>query len=193
MAGAEFGCDMVLPQLCARFDLALSVLVGGAVSMAIVATSAALRGAEITSAAEMAVQLEPLLGRWARAFFGAGLLAAGLTSAVTAPLAAAYAAAGAMGWPRDLRDRRLRAVWVLVLGVGFGFAAAGVRPVPAILFAQVANGILLPAVAVFLLVAVNDRRWMGERANGPWLNVLGALVVLTTMVLGGRAILGALG
>ena len=55
----------------------------------------------IGNAADMAVQLEPLLGPWARVFFAAGLLAAGLTSAITAPLAAAYATAGALGWPTD--------------------------------------------------------------------------------------------
>src|SRR5690606_19871222 len=113
-------------------------------------------GGSVTGAADMAEQLEPLLGRWARLFFATGLLAAGLTSSITAPLAAAYAAAGALGWPRDLRDRRLRMVWGAVILTGVAFALSGVRPVPAILFAQVANGVLLPAIAVFLLLAAND-------------------------------------
>jgi manganese transport protein len=156
--------------------------------MAIVATSAAMPHGDIRNAADMAAQLEPLLGRWARVFFATGLLAAGLTSAITAPLAAAYATAGALGWPRDLRDRRLRGVWLVVLGAGVLFAATGVRPVPAILFAQVANGVLLPAVAAFLLLAVNDRRWMGARVNGTLANVLGGAVVLVTLGLGLRAL-----
>jgi manganese transport protein len=140
----------------------------------------------------MAVQLEPLLGAWARVFFALGLLAAGLTSAITAPLAAAYATAGVLGWPRDLRDRRLRAIWMLVLGVGAGFAAAGIRPVPAILFAQVANGLLLPTIAVFLLLAVNDRNRMAGHTNGPVRNALGIAVVLLTLGLGTWAIFRAL-
>lgn len=193
----------------ARLDLGVSILVGALVSMAIVATSASMAaaataggggagtggadGVGIRNAADMAVQLEPLLGAWARYFFAAGLLAAGLTSAITAPLAAAYATAGALGWPRDLRDPRLRAVWAVVLGAGMLFAGLGVRPVPAILFAQVANGILLPAIAVFLLLAVNDRRWMGERVNGPAMNVAAVVVVLVALVLGLRALWGALG
>jgi manganese transport protein len=172
----------------ARLDLILAIGLGGLVSMAIVITSAAAGGDQVASAADMARQLEPLLGSWARGFFATGLLAAGLTSAITAPLAAAYATAGALGWERDLRNPRLRAVWMLVLGTGLAFASAGIRPVPAILFAQVANGLLLPAVALFLLLAVNDRKWMGDRANGPVLNALGALVVLVTLVLGGRAV-----
>ena len=176
----------------ARWDAVLSITVGGAASMAVVVTAAGAGGAGVADAADMAAQLEPLLGRWAEGFFAAGLLAAGVTSAVTAPLAAAWAAAGVLGWEPDLRSTRLRAVWGLVLGAGAAFAAAGVRPVPAILFAQVANGVLLPAVAAFLLVAANDGRRMGAWRNGRLLNVAGGLVVLVTLILGGRAVAGAL-
>jgi manganese transport protein len=158
-------------------------------------------GGAVTSASEMAAQLEPLLGRWARVFFAAGLFAAGMTSAITAPLAASYAVAGALGWPRNLRSGRLRAVWGAVLLAGVPFAIAGTRPtiplgfgeVSVIVFAQVANGILLPAIAVFLLVAANDRSRMGEHVNGPVRNALGGLVVLVTVLLGATAIWRALG
>ncbi|HUF51377.1 MAG TPA: Nramp family divalent metal transporter [Longimicrobiales bacterium] len=185
-----------------RADLVASILVGGIISMAIVITAAgALRGGgTVTSASDMAAQLEPVLGTWGRVCFAAGLFAAGMTSAITAPLAASYAVAGAMGWPRDLRDRRLRMVWGGVLLAGVPFAIAGTRPtiplgfgeVSVIVFAQVANGILLPAVAIFLLLAVNDRRRMGEQVNGAFANVTGGLVVLITLLLGASAIWRAL-
>lgn len=174
----------------ARTDTILSVLVGGLVSMAVVVSaSAAGEVGEVSTAADMAVQLEPLLGSWAGAFFAAGLFAAGMSSAVTAPLAAAYATAGVLGWERDLRDGRFRAVWIVVLAAGLGFAVAGVRPVPAILFAQVANGLLLPGVALFLVYTVNDADSMGEWANRPWLNAAAAGVVLVSVLLGARALL----
>jgi Mn2+/Fe2+ NRAMP family transporter len=178
----------------ARADLSVAILLGGVVSMAVVVTSAAALGgsaAGISSAGDMARQLEPLLGAWARVFFSAGLFAAGMTSAITAPLAAAYATAGALGWDRDLRSPRLRMVWLVVLLAGAGFTAAGVRPVPAILFAQVANGVLLPAVALFLLFAVNSAR-MGRYRNGPAANTAGAIVVLVAIGLGGWAVFRAL-
>ncbi|MGH7571922.1 MAG: Nramp family divalent metal transporter [Gemmatimonadota bacterium] len=179
----------------ARRDLTLSIAFGGALSMAIVVTAAVtLPGADdVASAADMARLLEPTLGRWATALFAIGLAAAGVTSAITAPLAAAYATAGALGWPRDLRTPRVRTVWVLVLLAGAVFAVTGVRPVPAILFAQAANGILLPAVAIFLLLVVNDRRSMGCHANGSVANLLGGLVVAVTLLLGARAVLDAFG
>lgn len=186
----------------ARLDLTVAIVLGGIISMAVVVTAAgALGGAGgVTSASEMAAQLEPLLGSWARMFFAAGLFAAGMTSAITAPLAASYAVAGALGWKRDLRDHRLRAVWGAVLLAGVPFAIAGTRPtvplgfgeVSVIVFAQIANGILLPAIAIFLLLAVNDRRRMGDHVNGPLRNAAGGLVVLLTLVLGASAIWRAL-
>jgi Mn2+/Fe2+ NRAMP family transporter len=180
----------------ARGELVLSVGLGGVVSMAILLTAAGTlsqAGGEITSAADMARSLEPVLGSWARGFFAAGLFAAGMTSAVTAPLAAAYATAGVLGWKRDLKDARLRAVWGTVLGIGVLLGVLGVSPIPAIVFAQAANGILLPAVAVFLLVAVNDKRLMRGRENRIASNLVGGLVVLVAAVLGGRALLSVMG
>lgn len=180
----------------ARRDLAVSILVGGAVSMAIVVTAAGTihgTGVEVAGAADMAPQLEPLLGRWAGVFFAVGFFAAGMTSSITAPLAAAYATAGALGWTGDLKAPRFRLVWGSVIAVGATFAATGIRPVEAILFAQAANGMLLPCIAAFLLLAVNDRRWMGSHGNGLIPNLLGAAVFLVTVVLGARALLTAFG
>ena len=180
----------------ARLELLLSIGLGGVVSMAVLLTAAATLGGDgvpVRSAADMARSLEPILGEWARLFFAAGLFAAGMTSAVTAPLAAAYATAGALGWPRDLRDPRLRAVWGGVLGVGVALGVLGIRPVPAILFAQAANGILLPAVAVFLLVAANDTGLMGRFRNRAASNLMGGVVVLLAALLGARALLAVAG
>jgi Mn2+/Fe2+ NRAMP family transporter len=172
----------------ARLDLFIAIVLGGGVSMAIVVASAAVAGSDVRNAADMAVQLEPLLGRWAKAFFATGLLAAGLSSAVTAPLAAAYAASGALGWKGGLKSRRFRGVWLLVLVTGVGFGVLGIRPVPAILFAQVTNGLLLPAVAVFLLLAANDRRRMGRWKNGRSASVRSELRVGRLRSRVGRAI-----
>ncbi|MBW3535952.1 MAG: Nramp family divalent metal transporter [Gemmatimonadetes bacterium] len=183
----------------ARRDLVVSIGVGGAVSMAVLVTSAGVlhpvgaAEAAALDAAGMARQLEPVLGQWARAFFAIGLCAAGATSTITAPLAAAWATAGALGWDQDLRSGRMRAVWGAVLGAGVVMALVGVRPVPAILFAQAANGILLPAVACFLLLAANDRRRMGRRANGWAANLVGVVVVGVALLLGARAVINVLG
>jgi manganese transport protein len=177
----------------ARADTVISVSAGGVISIAVLVTAAALPAAlQVTSAADMARALEPLLGGWAGAFFACGLLAAGLSSAITAPLAAAYATCGVMGWDTDLSSSSARAVWVPVLAVGVCFSALAVRPIPAILFAQAANGLLLPVVAGFLLYVANDRSLLGSRANGWTSNLLGVAMVLVAAALGLRSVLRAL-
>jgi manganese transport protein len=169
-----------------RLDTGLSVLLGGLVTLAILITAATCYpvGTELESAAAMAEQLEPLLGSAAKTFFAIGLLAAGLTSAITAPLAAAYATAGALGWPSDLRSWRFRAMWAVIVVIGTALAVAGYSPVDAIVFAQAANGILLPVIAVFLLVVVNRSDLLGQYTNRLTANLLGVLVVATAAGIG---------
>jgi len=181
---AEIAIDQSLRE--SRRDTIFAVALGGVVTLAVMTTAAVIStGGHFTGAAEMARQLEPLLGRWATWFFAIGLIAAGVTSAMTAPLAAAYTTCGALGWSASLKSRRFRAVWATVLVAGVVCAvAAGDTPIEAIVFAQAANGIILPAVAVFLLVVVNRRVLMGHAANRAASNVLGGLVVLVAAGLG---------
>jgi Mn2+/Fe2+ NRAMP family transporter len=115
-----------------------------------------------------------------------------VTSAITAPLAAAYATSGALGWERDLRGWRFRAVWAIVLAVGTVLAALGTNPVAAIVFAQAANGVLLPIIAVFLLFVMNRSDLLGEYRNGTVANILGGIIVLFAALLGVRTIYLAL-
>lgn len=171
-----------------RLGLTVAVLLGGLISMGVLVVGAAVPGD--FSFEGLTTVLQDLLGEWARAGFAAGLFAAGLSSAVTAPLAAAITARGLFGDgandPRwSGRSRRFRSVWIGVLLVGVIFGVSNVRPVPAIVLAQALNGILLPVVAIFLARAVNDRRLLGDEGrNGPVANVLLAVVVLVTLALG---------
>ncbi len=179
----------------ARIDTGLSIGLGGLITLAVMSTSAAafFGGDSEFSAANMARQLEPLLGSGARYFFAAGLFAAGLSSAVTAPLAAAYAVCGVLGWSQDLKSPRFRVVWITVLVCGTGFAAVGTKPLLAILFAQAANGFLLPICALFLLVVMNRSGSLGEHVNSALINGLGGLVVLVTVALGALKVLRVFG
>jgi Mn2+/Fe2+ NRAMP family transporter len=167
----------------ARADLGIAIVLGGLISMAILITGAAQFGAAIDSPAQMAVMLEPVLGRWATTFFAIGFFAAGMTSAITAPMAAAYAVSGVLGWVQDLRSPLVRLVWMTVMAIGVGFTLTDVQPVPAILFAQAANAVLLPAIAIFLMIVMNDRRQLKGSTNGVLANVMGVAIVALTMLL----------
>ncbi len=156
--------------------------------MSIVITGAAQFGAATDTPVQLAAMLEPLLGSWATSFFAVGYFAAGMTSAITAPMAAAYAVSGVLGWVQDLRSPLVRIIWMTIMLVGVSFTVSGVRPVPAILFAQAANAVLLPAIAIFLLIVMNDRRQLKGAANGIVANAAGGAVVALTMVLSASAL-----
>lgn len=179
-----------------RFDTIVSILLGGAITLSILITSAAAfagSGTTIENAGQMAEQLEPLLGPAAKWFFAFGLFAAGMTSAVTAPLAAAYAVTGALGWGKDMKSWRFRAIWATVIIVGTTLAYFGTSPVQAILIAQAANGVLLPLVAIFLLIVMNRSDLLREHVNGVMGNIFGAIVMLVATFLGGYTLLKVAG
>jgi manganese transport protein len=180
----------------ARLDMFVAVVLGGFISMAIVISGAMAfygTGDSPADAGDLAKQLEPLLGNWAAYFIGIGLFAAGISSAITAPLAAAYATMGILGWKKDLRSWRFRLVWMLILFAGLIFSLLGLRPIEAILFAQAANGILLPVIAVYLLWVMNSKKVMADFTNKAATNVIGGLVVLIALGLGVRSLMHVFG
>lgn len=176
-----------------RFGLGVAVLLGGVVSMGVLVVGTAVEGPFTFEGLAAALELRP--GPRAGHLLALGLFAAGFSSATTAPLAAAITARGLFEDGRErwtVRGWRYRAVWGGVLLVGVGFGLAGVRPVPAIILAQALNGVLLPFAAIFLLLAVNDRRHLGDEAvNGPISNTLMLLVTAVTVVLGASGVIRA--
>jgi manganese transport protein len=178
-----------------RTDTILSIAVGGFITITIMVTAAAAfpTGTEISDVGQMAQQLEPLAGPYAKIFFSIGLFAAGFTSATTAPLAGAWATTGALGWDSDLKSPKFRAVWGVILAVGVLSVLLGGSPVQIIVFAQVVNGVLLPIVAIFLIYAMNQTDLLGEYTNGRVANALGAIVTLIVVWLGLRTLLSVAG
>ena len=171
----------------ARRDTFLSISLGGVLTLALVATAAATffrQGIALENAASIARQLEPLVGSHARLLFATGLFAAGLTSAITAPLAAAYAVAGVLGWSADSDTGKVRLVWSAVVLLGTGFAFFGQRPLVAILLAQAVNACLLPLLAGCLLFVMNKQKLLGSYTNGMLANMAGGAVVLIVTGLG---------
>jgi Mn2+/Fe2+ NRAMP family transporter len=168
----------------ARKDTYVSVALGGLVSVAIVICGAAIESSQINSAAGLALGLEPLYGRFSEVVISLGLFAAGITSAITAPMAAAYVAQGCFGWRGGIRSRRFRMTWMLVLLLGLVSSFIGGSPIEIIRLAQFANALLLPIIAVFLLWAVNQKRILGQRVNSRVNNLLASLIVLITFLLG---------
>lgn len=158
-----------------NLDTGISITLGGVITLAILSTaSVAFYGTDAgkVSAANMAMQLEPLLGDAAHYFFAIGLFAAGLTSAITAPLAGAYAVCGMIGWSNNMNSTHFKMVALIILLFGAAVASLGLDPVAVIIFAQAANGLLLPIVTTYLIWLVNQKSVMGNYTNSALVNLL---------------------
>ena len=180
----------------ARTDTMLSIGLGGIVAILIVSTAAASMYANalsVENASDMAVQFEPLFGVNAKYLLGIGLFSAGLSSAITAPLATGYAVCELLKLDKSEKSNAFRAVSSSVIIIGALLALTGIKPLKMIVMAQFANGLLLPIVACFLMYALNRKSVLGEHANGLVSNSIGAAVVVLTAALGARSIMIALG
>ena len=169
-------------------DSILSIGLGGIISMCIVITAAVCYDgsgtAAISSGKAMAEQLKPILGNWATVAFGIGLFAAGMSSAITAPLAAAFASSGILGWGEDMKKKRFIAIWAIVLLFGLvAVCTLGASPTEIILFAQAANAFLLPITAILLMIVCNDKKYMDGHNNGLVINILGVIVLALTLLI----------
>jgi Mn2+/Fe2+ NRAMP family transporter len=177
----------------AKRDTLVSIILGGLVSISIIISAAAIKSSEVNNVLDMAKALEPLYGSAALYFMGIGLLAAGITSAITAPLAAAYVANSCFGWKADFKNAKFRAIWIMILVLGVVFLSFGIKPIEIIKFAQITNGLLLPIIAIFLLWVVNRVGVMGKYKNTLWQNCIGLAIILLSIVLGAKSILTVLG
>ena len=168
-------------------DLLLSITLGGIISISIVMTSAVAfyeKGLTPEDGIQLAQQLKPLFGTFTNFLFGLGFFAAGMSSALTAPYAAAFASSGVLGWKGGPDSKKFKGVWLGVIVVGFLVSGLNLKPLAVIVFAQAANGIILPVASIFLLIVLNNRQRMRQLANNIRQNILGTLIVLIVTCLG---------
>ncbi|WP_303317896.1 Nramp family divalent metal transporter [Flavivirga abyssicola] len=166
-----------------RRDTVVAIVLGGLVSMCIIISAAAIQSQDISSASDLAKGLEPLFGSFSKYFLAMGLFAAGITSAITAPLAAAYVASGCLGWSSNLKSKKFRGVWMFILLLGVLLSSLAIKPIDIIKFAQVANGILLPVIAGFLIWIMNKSAILGVYKNNIKQNIFGFIILGISILL----------
>lgn len=173
----------------ARFESFISILIGGLVSLSIIITAASVNNQEITGVIDLAKGLEPLYGKFAIYFLGIGLFASGITSSITAPLAAAYVAKSCFGWGDSLKSKKFRLVWILILLIGVIISMLNINPIEIIKFAQFSNSLLLPIIAIILLWLINNRNIISNKYNYKYQNLLGSIIVIITIILGSKGLI----
>lgn len=174
----------------ARFDTTVTMILGGIITAAImISAGAVIRGIEVTSAADMAGALEPLLGGFAKPFLCLGMIAAGVSASTVTPLGVSYVLAGLFGWEMSKKDKRFFWTNIIIVVSGIVAVATGYNPISIIMTAQAVNGIFLPVIVFLLVYLTSRKKLMGEYKSTLIQNILGILVGLVTLVVGVSSII----
>ena len=173
----------------ARVESLISIVIGGIVSMAIIITAASVSNDNVESVIDLAKGLEPLYGKFAIYFLGIGLFASGITSSITAPLAAAYVAKSCFGWKGSLKSLNFRLVWFSILLIGVVVSLLKLNPIEVIKFAQFSNSLLLPIIAILLFWLINNKSILKNRYSYKLQNILVTVIILITIILGVKGII----
>ena len=179
-----------------RVDVLVGALVTDVIAFFIIVATAAtlhghLSGEQLANmqAGDFARVLTPVAGRFATALFAVGLIGASFLAGNVVPLSTAYAVTEAFGWERGVGHRFSEAPAFFGIFTGLIVVGAlatltpGLPLVSMILLSQDANGIILPAILVYMLVLLNDRRIMGRYVNGRFANAIAGVTVAVLIVL----------
>lgn len=171
-----------------KVSMIIAIGLGGLISIAILLTGTAVIGE--FSFESLAETLDHQLGSGASLLLAFGLFGAGLSSALTAALAAAITAKSLLSedqtdpdWAAD--GKWFRTVWIAVLATGLLFGLIQLQPVPIIILAQALNGLILPIIAIILFLLMNNEKILsGRYRNGNLYNVMMSIVVYLTLLIG---------
>ena len=143
----------------------------------------------VETARDAALALGPLAGRYAAALFALGMINASLFSASVVPLATAHYVCESLGFEAGV-DRTMRQAPVfygLYIALIVGACVLVLLPraplIQIMFLSQVANGILLPFILIFMLLLVNSRRLMGAYTNSRAFNAIAWVTVAAMVVL----------
>jgi Mn2+/Fe2+ NRAMP family transporter len=175
-----------------RWDVIVGCLVTDVVAFFIIVACAATlnaHGIVINDAADAARSLEPLAGRYASGLFAFGLLNASLFSAAILPLSTVYYVCEAFGWEAGVDKKYGEAkafygIYTAMIVLGAAVVLLPRFPLIQVMFlSQVANGVALPFVLVFMLLLVNRRSLMGDAVNGPFFNAVAWITTIGMIAL----------
>jgi Mn2+/Fe2+ NRAMP family transporter len=181
-----------------RWDVIIGCIIVDVVAFFIIVACAAtifIGGHQrINGPADAALALAPLAGKAASAIFALGLINASLFAASILPLATAYTVCEGLGFESGINKRPHEApafyslyTGLIILGALAVLVLDEVKQVPIILFSQVANGILLPIVLIFMLRLCNREDLMGPYRNNRTFNIIAwitcMIIILLTLLL----------
>ena len=169
-------------------DLIIALGLGGLISLSIVITASSINATDINTVGDLALGLESVFGTFSRQFLAIGLFAAGITSTITAPLAAAYVVCGCFGLSTNLQSNYFKFIWLSIILFGVFFSATGLKLITIIQFAQITNGVLLPIMVGLLLWIMNKSSLLGNFKNNNLQNAIGFIIIVVSLFLSLRTL-----
>lgn len=164
-----------------RWDVIVGCIIAVIVAFFIIIATASTifkTGGKIVDAADAAVALIPLAGRFAGYLFAFGLLNASIFAASILPLSTAYSVSEAFGWENGINRKFAEARKFYILYTAIIIIGAAVIMIPhlSLVFlmyiSQVLNGVLLPVILILMLRLVNKKELMGELKNSKTINII---------------------
>ena len=159
----------------------------GGISMLVIMTSAAAlhpRGIMISTAADMAIQLEALFGQFAKYVFSAGLLAAAFSSLLVNAVIGGGLIADGLGLGRTMQEKGPKIFAAIVLSIGM-IVAVFFRGnvVYALVLAQASSLFAVPAIGIGLFLLINNKKVMGKLTNNRWQNIIAVLGLILILIM----------
>lgn len=162
-------------------DAVVFILIGGFVSACIIIAAGNFPGQNLNNISELKSSLEIILGNKAGLLLGAGLFAAGLSSAVTAPLAASMVMQHIFDWQDNGFVVKMTRILMALLGLLISLQE--LKPLTIIWAAQIANGILLPLSIAVLLIIVTNKTIMADHVLGTKQKAAGVILLILSIFL----------
>ncbi len=169
-------------------DTYIGVLLLALIAATVLITSAAAlhpRGILVTSAANMAMQMEVLFGSYAKVIFSVGLCAAAFSSMMVNSVIGGGLLADGLGLGRSMNDRttKLFIIAILLIGMVVAFFFRG-NVIYALIMAQASSMLAVPLIAVGLFLILNNKKVMGQYRNNLLQNIIAVtgFIVISLMV-----------
>jgi Mn2+/Fe2+ NRAMP family transporter len=168
-------------------DSTMGIVMLGGISMVIIVTSASALhplGIQISSSADMAIQLEALFGPSAKYVFSIGLFAAAFSSLLVNAMIGSTLVSDGFGLGRSFNDfaPKIFATIIMLVGMSVAVFFKG-NIVYALVLAQVSSLFTVSTIAIGLLLILNNKFVMGDFKNTWVVNVIALFGLILIVIM----------
>ena len=164
-------------------DTYIGIIMLAVITAVIIITSASSLhplGIKVTSAADMALQLEALFGSYAKVIFSVGLCAAAFSSLMVNAIIGGGLMSDGLGLGRSMNDRmpKIFAMIILITGMLVAVFLRG-NVIYALIMAQASSILAVPLIGLGLFLVANNKDIMGKFRNNPRQNIVAMIGLLS--------------